>query len=426
MKIIVVSIVAWDRNNNFGKTFCDIFEGMEDIEFLNIYCSNGMPNNNVQATYFQITLKDIIKNIFNSKHKVGNRIEKKETARMLSAKQKNILNKIKARRWRIFLWARRFFWWIGKWKTNELEQIIKEFDADLVFLPIFKESYMNIIQQYVIEKSGKRAIAYYGDDNYSLRMFSMNPFFWFDRLSQRGLVKKTIEKCEYMYVVSEIEKQECERDFQKKCYICTKGADFSAKPELKEKYNIKKEMVYTGNLGNYRWEELYYIGKALDKINEGHKLVIYSGTPLTKHIKEKFDRVQSIVFKGRVPVEDIPRIQKEADILVHVESFRLRERLLVHQSFSTKLVDHFVRARCTFAVGAPDIAFVDYLLKKDAAVVATSRNEMEKKLRKLLNSDEMINEYAIKGYECGKENHDINQIQNMLRSHFRNMIGVKR
>ena len=114
MKIIVVSIVAWDRNNNFGKTFCDIFEGMEDIEFLNIYCSNGMPNNNVQATYFQITLKDIIKNIFNSKHKVGNRIEKKETARMLSAKQKNILNKIKARRWRIFLWARRFFWWIGK------------------------------------------------------------------------------------------------------------------------------------------------------------------------------------------------------------------------------------------------------------------------------------------------------------------------
>lgn len=424
MRIIVVSIVPWNRNNNFGKTFCDIFEGMEDVEFLNIYCDNGQPENNVKAQYYQITINDIAKNLLHRSHKVGKVVEQNSEASTLNTRQQGWLNKIKSHKLRIFFWARRFIWWIGRWRTEELYNLIREYDADLLFLPIFKESYMNAVQQYVIKASGKKAVAYYGDDNYTLRLFSLNPFFWFDRLTQRVTVKKTIDKCEYMYVVSDFEKQECERDFGKECYICTKGADFSVMPELKQEYSKNKKLVYTGNLGNHRWEELYYIGKALDEIGGEHKLVIYSGTPLNGAIKTKFDSVKSIQFMGRVPADNIPQIQSEADILVHVESFRLKERLLVHQSFSTKLVDHFARCRCMFAVGAPDVAFVDYLLKEDSSVVATTREEIKPKLQRLLNDDEYINEYAVKGFECGKKNHEINIIQDMLREHFNKYFGV--
>ena len=127
---------------------------------------------------------------------------------------------------------------------------------------------------------------------------------------------------------------------------------------------------------------------------------------------------------GKVPVAEIPSIQDDADILVHVESFRLKERLLVHQSFSTKLVDHFSHARCTFGVGAKDVAFVDHLLKHDAAIVATSRNEIEPQLRKMLSDDKLIEEYSIKGFECGKDLHEIKSIQNMLKEHFAEYLGV--
>ncbi len=424
MKIIVVSIAPWNRGNNFGKTFCDIFEGMENVEFLNIYCDSGLPDNNVNAKYYQITVNDIISNLLHKNKKVGRTVEDFSAAHTLSQKQQGFLYKIKTKKWRIFFWARRFVWWIGRWRTPELEKIIRDFDADLLFLPIFKESYMNSVQQYVQKVSGKKSVAYYGDDNYTLRLFSLNPFFWFDRLTQRGSVKKTIDKCEYMYVVSDIEKRECERDFKKDCYICTKGADFSAPPPLKIEYPKSKKLVYTGNLGNHRWEELWHIGQALDKINEGHKLVIYSATELSDSIKEKFNNTKSIEFMGRVSADRIPEIQLEADVLVHVESFRFKERLLVHQSFSTKIVDHFVRARATFAVGATDVASTEYLLNRDAAVVATSRDEIEPKLRKLLGSDEKLNEYALKGFNCGKENHDINYIQKMLREHFEKYMGV--
>ena len=424
MKIIVVSIAPWNRGNNFGKTFCDIFEGMENVEFLNIYCDSGLPDNNVNAKYYQITVNDIIANLLHKNKKVGRTVENFSAAHTLSKKQQGLMYKIKAKKWRIFFWARRFIWWIGRWRTPELEKIIRDFDADLLFLPIFKESYMNSVQQYVQKVSGKKSVAYYGDDNYTLRLFSLNPFFWFDRLTQRGSVKKTIDKCEYMYVVSDIEKRECERDFKKDCYICTKGADFSVPPPLKAEYPKAKKLVYTGNLGIHRWEELWHIGQALDKINEGHKLIIYSATELSNDIKEKFNSTKSIEFKGRISADKIPEIQLDADVLVHVESFRLKERLWVHQSFSTKIVDHFVRARATFAVGATDVAATEYLLNRDAAVVATSRDEIEPKLRMLLGDDKVINEYALKGFNCGKDNHDIKYIQKMLREHFDRYLGV--
>lgn len=424
MKIIVVSIAPWNRGNNFGKTFCDIFEGMENVEFLNIYCDSGLPDNNVNAKYYQITFNDIIANLLHKNKKVGRTVEDFSSAHTLSQKQQGFMAKIKTKKWRIFFWIRRFIWWIGRWRTPELEKIIRDFDADLLFLPIFKESYMNSVQQYVQKISGKKSVAYYGDDNYTLRLFSLNPFFWFDRLTQRVTVKKTVDKCEYMYVVSDIEKRECERDFKKDCYICTKGADFSVEPPLKAAYPKFKKLVYTGNLGNHRWEELWHIGQALDKINQGHKLIIYSGTELSDGIKEKFNSTKSIEFMGRVSADKIPEIQQDADVLVHVESFRFKERLLVHQSFSTKIVDHFARARATFAVGATDVASIDYLLSRDAAVVATSRDDIEPKLRKLLGNDEVLNEYAIKGFNCGKDNHDINFIQKMFREHFEKYMGV--
>ena len=420
----MVSIAPWNRGNNFGKTFCDIFEGMENVEFLNIYCDSGLPDNNVNAKYYQITVNDIIANLLHKNKKVGRTVEDFSAAHTLSQKQQGFMAKIKTKKWRIFFWIRRFIWWIGRWRTPELEKIIRDFDADLLFLPIFKESYMNSVQQYVQKISGKKSVAYYGDDNYTLRLFSLNPFFWFDRLTQRVTVKKTVDKCEYMYVVSDIEKRECERDFKKDCYICTKGADFSVEPPLKAEYPKFKKLVYTGNLGNHRWEELWHIGQALDKINQGHKLIIYSGTELSDGIKEKFNSTKSIEFMGRVSADKIPEIQQDADVLVHVESFRFKERLLVHQSFSTKIVDHFARARATFAVGATDVASIDYLLSRDAAVVATSRDDIEPKLRKLLGNDEVLNEYAIKGFNCGKDNHDINYIQKMFREHFEKYMGV--
>lgn len=138
---------------------------------------------------------------------------------------------------------------------------------------------------------------------------------------------------------------------------------------------------------------------------------IYSATPLSaKQMSKIGDGVNSF-FEGRVPSSEIEKIQKSADILVHVEGLSLKSRLAVHQSFSTKIVDYLKNARAVFVVGPSDVASVDYFLRYDSAVVATDKNDVENKLRKYTDTPENIKEYAKKAYLCGRENHSAEKIK---------------
>lgn len=109
---------------------------------------------------------------------------------------------------------------------------------------------------------------------------------------------------------------------------------------------------------------------------------------------------------GSVSGEEAIRLQQEADVLVHVESLKLKGRLQVHQSFSTKIVDYLHTGNCLFAVGPKDVASIDYLRKNDAAVTACSEQEIHEKLRKLVAEPELIRAYGTKAWAAGKRNHE--------------------
>ena len=140
-------------------------------------------------------------------------------------------------------------------------------------------------------------------------------------------------------------------------------------------------------------------------------------------MKLALDKAPSCFLKGSVSAEEVAKIQSEADILVHIESTDLKNRLLVRQSFSTKLVDYFHQAKCIVAFGPKDVASISHLVKNDAAVVADNEKELEEKLRKIIESPETICEYGKKAWECGKRNHQKNHIQKMLMKDFEDVIS---
>ena len=182
------------------------------------------------------------------------------------------------------------------------------------------------------------------------------------------------------------------------------------------------KLVFTGNISSGRYKQLAAIGEAIKKINKDEKkleLDIYTLTPMTAKLKMMLDIDGVVNLKGGVSADEIYQIQKNADILVHVESFDLKNRLAVHQSFSTKIVDYLHQAKCIFAVGPKDVASIDYLLKNDAAIVATTAGEIEKKLIELCDNTALIHEFEKKGWECGKRNHRIETIQQKLKNDFK-------
>ena len=127
-------------------------------------------------------------------------------------------------------------------------------------------------------------------------------------------------------------------------------------------------------------------------------------------------------FMGSVSALEVQKLQSEADILVHAESFKEEYFNLIHYSFSTKLVDCFHSAKCIFAVGPENAASIDCLIKNDAAVVAKSNDEIYEKLNLLVNNKSMIDEYSEKAWKYGKKSFNRIEIQRTLNESIKKVL----
>lgn len=420
MRILVISRTPWNENNSFGNTYSNLFFGMEDLEFANIYCKSGSLCNPFLMRGFQITEKSLLLNLL-GKGASGKEIEKAEYTKTSAFKsnENSVLQFAQKKRWQIFLWARELIWRIGRWNSPQLRAFIRSFQPDLIFQPIYHAIYLNRIAYRVDRIAGVPVIGYVSDDVYSLRQCSASPLFWIDRLAARRYIRKTVKTCRLLYVISDVQKRDYEKAFGMPCKVLTKSADFSGDPPVKSQYHTPLQIVFTGNIGTNRWKSLAMIARALQTINRNGvraQLRIYTATPLTDKMRAALDIDGSSFLMGAVPASEIPRIQSDADMLVHVEALDLKNRLAVRQSFSTKLVDYFKAARPILAVGPHDVASIAHLIENDCALVAETVEQIEAALEAVLADSGKLDDFSENAYACGRAHHDKAVMQQMLQA----------
>lgn len=421
MRILVISSTPWNTNNSFGNSYSNIFRGMSGHEFANIYCTEGMVNEPIVSRAFQITPKALVRHIFDAGIKTGREVAvTNETGSGVhySKTDQKVLQFAKKHRWKIMFWAKEAIWSVGKWNTPELERFVKEFEPELLFVPVYGSIYMNRIVFQLSKMTKIPMIGYISDDHYTLRQFSLSPVFWIDRLIRRIWVRKAIDSCRLLYVISDIQKQEYDKIFNKDCHVLTKGFDFKNQTKPEKKISVEPyHLLYAGNIGDNRWKSLARIGQAIQKINasgQRMELTIYTATVLTKTMERQLNIPDCIRVAGCIPYAEIAEKQREADILVHVEATDIKYRWGSHQGFSTKLVDYMASNRPILAYGLQDQASIAHLKKHDAAFVARTPDELEEILTGIVKEPELLSKYAAKAWECGRRCHDINKIYKML------------
>lgn len=428
MRILVVSTTPWHSTNSFGNSFSNIFEGVADIEVASVSCSSVRQVDGIVSACFEISERSLLENLKNKSQPSGRPVtlEVPVAASMAASPRENsLMTFAKKKRWTLLFWARDLIWKFGRWKSSELLQFVRDFKPDLIFQPVYFASYPDKIGMFLRQYAQVPMIGYISDDNYTLRRFSLSPLFWIDRLCKRRTVKKTILRCELLYVISELQKQEYEKIFGVPCKILTKSADFSEEPPVKNRYNNPLQLVFTGNIGTNRWKSLARIAKALETVNRDGvraQLRIYTATPVTHKMREELDVDGSSFLMGAVPASEIPRIQSDADMLVHVEALDLKNRLAVRQSFSTKLVDYFKAARPILAVGPHDVASIAHLIENDCALVAETVEQIEAALEAVLADSGKLNDFSENAYACGRAHHDKAVMQQMLQADLNRVI----
>ena len=419
-KVLVIGINSW-RDNTGINTLINFFKDWDKENLAHLYTKSNLPKTEICDTFFRISENSVIKSVLKRNIKTGSIVHNETIISDEDIKSTEEENKRYAKKGKsslILSICRELVWKFGKWKTKELDEFIENYDADVLFLPVYPTIYMCRIQKYIMKKTGKPAVTYLADDNYTYKSVSKNPLSLMHRFFLRRYVKYIVRESKQLMVIAPKQKEEYDKTFGKDSVVLTKGIDFSGLEFEPIQVSDPIKMVYTGKLIIGRDRSLSLIADALGEINKNGvkaELDIYTTDVLTKKQQSALNR-NGCSVKGALALDEVQSVQKAADILVFVEGLENKYKNIARLSFSTKITDYLKSGKCVFAIGDKEIAPIDYFNRYDSAITASSYDEVCKKLTEIIDNPEIINSYGEKAFNCGKENHDISETDKLLKS----------
>lgn len=169
-----------------------------------------------------------------------------------------------------------------------------------------------------------------------------------------------------------------------------------------------------------RWKTLQKIGEALDELNKDKQRIILDiySQGVDQEVISKLSLSQSMVFKGAASSEEVKMIYKDADILLHIESFLNEDIMRVKHSISTKIADCLASNRAFLAVGPPEIASIEYLKNNNAAYIIENENWIIEKLQNYFITNKIDPNIIENAYKLSNMNHNkqinMDKIKNII------------
>lgn len=426
IRVLLLVAEPWRSDDSGGNTIDNFFNGMTGVEFAHIYNTDQMPRNNVCFRYFQLSEKESYRSFFTRK-RVGRVLQPEEFSTNDSKIASEIIKKkssIKDRaikfvrqiRPNSLLLVRQFLRHYSNWKTPELEAFVKEFNPDVIYAPCYASPFQLALTRHIKKMTGKKIVTWSADDCYSLRQFSLSPFFWLNRFWNRHCLRKTYPYYDEFFSISEDEIEEMSPIVGKQMKILRKGVYV---PETFEPRPVHQpiKFIYAGGLYLNRHKSLIAIADALRKLNQGvvkAELHIYTGTSMEGKNVALLNDGRSSFVHGLVTPENLKGLYQGSDVAIHCESFDLKYRLMTRLSFSTKVIDCFQSGCAILCIAWEEHTALKFLKKEDAAFCVTNVKDIESTVTRIVENPELIKEYAMKAYECEKKNHRIEDVQKTL------------
>ena len=417
-KVLAISLSTWHKDSGI-HTQTDLFKFYDKAKIAQIYTKSDLPNTPVCDSFFRISENEIIKSVI-KRTPVGKRVyngEQADEATQKAMKEEAALytKAHKKKSW-LFTIIREIVWFLGNWKTKALNDFIKDENPDVYFVPIYPVIYMGKLQLHILKKHPRPYVCYLWDDNFSYKPCKGKPLAYVHRYFLRKTVRKLAEGSTQMLTMTATQKKEIDAEFNLNSTLLTKGINYDSLEFKQKEISSPIKMVYTGNLFIGRADSLVEISKAFADINkDGEKITldIYSPTVMDSKTMEHLNS-NGCHFNGRVPKSEVDAIQQAADIVVFVESLESDHRFEARLSFSTKLTDYFKNGKCIFAIGDKEIAPIEYLRDNECAIIANEYNEIAPQLERIIANPEIIKDFSQRAFECGKRNHNENDIKKIF------------
>lgn len=414
-RLLVITVNPWSDKIASGNTISNHLGGWDKSKLSNLFLRNGEIDNDCCENYFRISEKEIVKSLF-SKKKLGveidykNEIINKSTNKFLKAsKIKSLLIRIRPT---FVLFLRELLWKIGFQKREKLNSFLKRNAPEVIYVGCPNLIYGHRILHYVHKVTNAKIVVFFGDENYSYKNYWPLSFLY--QFFLRYWIRKTVSISNINYAATPELCKYYSNITGKEFQLKYKGVSFLS--QFTKIYSKPIKIVYAGNLLYGRWQTLSLLAKAIDEVcNEqsGFELIIYTGTSLSKEM-ERCLNTRSSSVKGAVSFNEVKKIMKEADIVLHVEAFDKKNILKTKYSFSTKITDCIESGNCIMGIGPSEIASINFLKKSQSAIVANSYADIVHHLQKINLDYKILNNYKVKMYEYSKDIFEIDLIRNNI------------
>lgn len=411
-KVLAIGHNCFSKEGSNGRTLANLFTNWPTDSLAQFYISNEIPNSYVCNNYYRVKDIEALKAFFGKKT-VGGRIntadkkskniqdnnEKKKKSSLIDSLYKRF-----RKRSPIKYIIRNKIWDSNKWKSDDFYSWIDDFNPDVILVVMGDYAFMLRIALSIAKKRNIPLVIYNSEDFYFKGIKSKSPIYNFYRKDYETTVREVISYSSYSIYNSEMLQDTYSKEFDYESTVIMNATDL--KPLENKKENKPLVVSYLGSLGVGRHESLIKVANELNKLDSNIYLNVY-GEIRYEEVEKALKSCSSIKLKGFVPYNEVVRVMRTSDLLVHVESFNDYYKEYVKHGFSTKIADSLASGTCLFVFAPSSIAFVKYLQKTDAAYVVTDEKKLEKSIKEIIENKELRLAYEKKGYEVALKNHSL-------------------
>jgi len=422
-KTLTISIEPW---NDLGcyQSCSSFFKTEWDPKRLAlVYVRGGASNTSICGRVFKISENEVVGSVFKRDRAVGSEVPPKSTINAIQTDEAPRQKEYNYYAWKgtflrpVLNICRELAWLFGNWKTRELEKFVKDFDPDVLFIPVFPAIYILRVANHLVKIAKKPVAAYFLDDSFTYKSVRKNPVSLVQRWILRKYVRSIIKQSAQVAVISPKQKEVYDKLLGIDSVVLTQSVDYSRLSYKAKESSLPFRMVYTGSLAYGRWKTLALMAQALKKINKRQTQItldIYTQSILNDRQQRALNQNGCRVV-GKIGRDEVSEVQQNADILLFVESLDRKRRNCAYLSFSTKISDYLANGRCIFAVGSKNVAPIEYFRRYDSAITATSFREIVQQLQKIVDDPSLLETYGKKGFLCGFERHSKDVMEPLFR-----------
>ena len=411
--VLVFSNNCFSKSKSNGRTLANFFIGWPKDKLAQFYIQNEMPDSPVCDNYFKVTdgqaLRSIVKRI-----EINGSVSINKSNKESSNKR---VNKKNAKRTPFTCLVRDFIWDTRKWRNNNFNRWIDEFSPELILIQAGDSSFMLKLATDIAKERNIPLVIYNSEDYYfkneNYFTDSKMPFIYsIFRYRLKKQFDKTMNYTSYCIYNTETLRNTYYSRFKDNSDIIMTNTALEGNIERKSNEILK--ISYLGNLGIGRHKSLIDIANAVGQVNASIKVNVYGKIP-NDSVQKDFNACKFIEYKGLVSYEEVVKVMKSSDLLIHTENFSEFYKNDLKHAFSTKIADCLGSGTCLMLYAPENLACTQYLIENKAAYVITENDNLEESIKYILENDDLRKKYAETGLIIAKENHNLDKNREKFR-----------